>query len=81
MLTNVESTSPPQPEKTEAPRQKRKYEKKPKALPLSSGGGHHAGPLVFNAKDLNQYDFPSSDEEPFSQVHTPTQACRAVSTS
>lgn len=57
-----------QPEKAELPRQKRKYEKKPKLLPLSSGVPHHAGPIVFNAKDLNQYDFPSSDEEPFSQV-------------
>lgn len=28
----------------------------------------HSGPSVFNPKDLNQYDFPSSDEEPFSQV-------------
>lgn len=51
----------------EAPRQKRKYEKK-KVLPLSSGIPHYSGPAVFNAKDLNQYDFPSSDDEPFSQV-------------
>ena len=58
----------------EAPRQKRKYEKKQKALPLSSGAPHHPGPVVFNAKDLNQYDFPSSDDEPFSQVHAPKQA-------
>lgn len=28
----------------------------------------HSGSSVFNPKDLNQYDFPSSDEEPFSQV-------------
>ncbi|KAK9538463.1 hypothetical protein VZT92_003632 [Zoarces viviparus] len=58
------------PEKTEVPRQKRKYEKKQKALPLSSGAAHHPGPVVFNAKDLNQYDFPSSDDEPFSQLHS-----------
>lgn len=50
----------------EVPRQKRKYEKKQKVLPLSSGAPHH--PVVFNAKDLNQYDFPSSDDEPFPQV-------------
>lgn len=60
------STVSLQPEKMEVPRQKRKYEKKQKALPLSSGAPHH--PVVFNAKDLNQYDFPSSDDEPFSQV-------------
>ncbi|XP_070830237.1 enhancer of polycomb homolog 1-like isoform X3 [Chaetodon trifascialis] len=58
------------PEKTEVPRQKRKYEKKQKVLPLSSGAPHHPGPAVFNAKDLNQYDFPSSDDEPFSQLHS-----------
>ncbi|XP_070700931.1 enhancer of polycomb homolog 1-like [Pempheris klunzingeri] len=58
------------PEKTEVPRQKRKYEKKQKVLPLSSGTPHHQGPVVFNAKDLNQYDFPSSDDEPFSQLHS-----------
>uniref|UniRef100_A0A8D3A2V4 Enhancer of polycomb homolog n=1 Tax=Scophthalmus maximus TaxID=52904 RepID=A0A8D3A2V4_SCOMX len=58
------------PEKMEVPRQKRKYEKKQKALPLSSGAPHHPGPVVFNAKDLNQYDFPSSDDEPFSQLHS-----------
>lgn len=52
----------------EVPRQKRKYEKKQKVLPLPSGVPHHPGPVVFNAKDLNQYDFPSSDDEPFSQV-------------
>ncbi|XP_019748460.1 enhancer of polycomb homolog 1-like isoform X1 [Hippocampus comes] len=55
-------------EKTEVPRQKRKYEKKQKALPLSISAAHHQGPAVFNAKDLNQYDFPSSDEEP--QLHS-----------
>ncbi|XP_044076941.1 LOW QUALITY PROTEIN: enhancer of polycomb homolog 1-like [Siniperca chuatsi] len=58
------------PEKTEVPRQKRKYEKKQKVLPLSSGTPHHPCPVVFNAKDLNQYDFPSSDDEPFSQLHS-----------
>uniref|UniRef100_A0A3Q1I618 Enhancer of polycomb homolog n=1 Tax=Anabas testudineus TaxID=64144 RepID=A0A3Q1I618_ANATE len=58
------------PEKLEVPRQKRKYEKKQKVLPLSSGTPHHPGPVVFNAKDLNQYDFPSSDDEPFSQLHS-----------
>uniref|UniRef100_A0A671X5Z4 Enhancer of polycomb homolog n=1 Tax=Sparus aurata TaxID=8175 RepID=A0A671X5Z4_SPAAU len=58
------------PEKTDVPRQKRKYEKKQKVLPISSGPPHHPGPLVFNAKDLNQYDFPSSDDEPFSQLHS-----------
>ncbi|XP_037643105.1 enhancer of polycomb homolog 1-like isoform X2 [Sebastes umbrosus] len=58
------------PEKTEVARPKRKYEKKQKALPLSSGAPHHQGPVVFNAKDLNQYDFPSSDDEPFSQLHS-----------
>ncbi|XP_044224833.1 enhancer of polycomb homolog 1-like isoform X2 [Thunnus albacares] len=58
------------PEKTEVPRQKRKYEKKQKVLPLSSGTPHHPGPVVFNAKDLNQYDFPSSDDEPLPQLHS-----------
>ncbi|TMS08978.1 Enhancer of polycomb-like protein 1, partial [Larimichthys crocea] len=56
------------PEKTEAARPKRKYEKKPKIPPLSAP--QHSGPSVFNPKDLNQYDFPSSDEEPFSQIHS-----------
>ncbi|CAJ1081664.1 enhancer of polycomb homolog 1-like isoform X1 [Xyrichtys novacula] len=56
------------PEKTEAVRTKRKYEKKPKIPPLSAT--QHSGPSVFNPKDLNQYDFPSSDEEPFSQIHS-----------
>uniref|UniRef100_A0A673CZA5 Enhancer of polycomb homolog n=1 Tax=Sphaeramia orbicularis TaxID=375764 RepID=A0A673CZA5_9TELE len=54
--------------KTEAVRTKRKYEKKPKIQPLSAP--QHSGPSVFNPKDLNQYDFPSSDEEPFSQIHS-----------
>uniref|UniRef100_A0A8C3A6H0 Enhancer of polycomb homolog n=3 Tax=Cyclopterus lumpus TaxID=8103 RepID=A0A8C3A6H0_CYCLU len=58
------------PEKAEVPRQKRPYQKKQKVLPLSSGAPHHPGPVVFNAKDLNQYDFPSSDDEPFSQLHS-----------
>ncbi|XP_075936338.1 enhancer of polycomb homolog 1 isoform X1 [Anarhichas minor] len=56
------------PEKTEAVRTKRKYEKKPKVPPLSAP--QHSGPSVFNPKDLNQYDFPSSDEEPFAQIHS-----------
>jgi enhancer of polycomb-like protein len=47
---------------------KRKYEKKPK-IPLLSAP-QHSGPSVFNPKDLNQYDFPSSDDEPFSQVNS-----------
>uniref|UniRef100_A0A8C2A4Y2 Enhancer of polycomb homolog n=1 Tax=Cyprinus carpio TaxID=7962 RepID=A0A8C2A4Y2_CYPCA len=56
------------PDKTEVVRTKRKYEKKPKILPLSAS--LHSGPSLFNPKDLNQYDFPSSDDEPFSQVDT-----------
>ncbi|KAK5600737.1 Glycosyltransferase 64 protein C4 [Crenichthys baileyi] len=56
------------PEKAEAVRTKRKYEKKPKMAPMSAP--QHSGPSVFNPKDLNQYDFPSSDEEPFSQIHS-----------
>ncbi|KAK7135042.1 hypothetical protein R3I93_018221 [Phoxinus phoxinus] len=56
------------PEKTEVVRTKRKYEKKPKILPLSAP--LHTGPSLFNPKDLNQYDFPSSDDEPFSQMHS-----------
>uniref|UniRef100_A0A672MUT4 Enhancer of polycomb homolog 1-like n=1 Tax=Sinocyclocheilus grahami TaxID=75366 RepID=A0A672MUT4_SINGR len=56
------------PEKTEVVRTKRKYEKRPKILPLSAP--LHTGPSVFNPKDLNQYDFPSSDDEPFSQIHS-----------
>ncbi|XP_029002753.1 enhancer of polycomb homolog 1 isoform X2 [Betta splendens] len=56
------------PEKTEAVRTKRKYEKKPKIPPLSVP--QNSGPSVFNPKDLNQYDFPSSDDEPFSQIHS-----------
>ncbi|MEE6467106.1 hypothetical protein FKM82_007140 [Ascaphus truei] len=52
-------------------RPKRKYEKKPKVLPLSPAAAQQTSPAalpVFNAKDLNQYDFPSSDDEPLSQV-------------
>lgn len=53
-------------------RPKRKYEKKPKVLPSSAAAPPQqtspAALPVFNAKDLNQYDFPSSDEEPLSQV-------------
>ncbi|XP_030631207.1 enhancer of polycomb homolog 1 isoform X2 [Chanos chanos] len=56
------------PEKTEVVRTKRKYEKKPKVPPLSAP--LQSGPSVFNPKDLNQYDFPSSDDEPFSQMHS-----------
>uniref|UniRef100_A0AAV2L9T6 Enhancer of polycomb C-terminal domain-containing protein n=1 Tax=Knipowitschia caucasica TaxID=637954 RepID=A0AAV2L9T6_KNICA len=52
------------PEKPEPVRTKRKYEKKPK-VPLSAA--HHSGPVFFSPKDLNQYDFPSSDED-FSQI-------------
>uniref|UniRef100_A0A3P8SBY3 Enhancer of polycomb homolog n=1 Tax=Amphiprion percula TaxID=161767 RepID=A0A3P8SBY3_AMPPE len=51
-----------------AVRTKRKYEKKPKIPPLSAP--QHSGPSVFNPKDLNQYDFPSSDDERFSQIHS-----------
>ncbi|XP_057189392.1 enhancer of polycomb homolog 1b isoform X2 [Triplophysa rosa] len=53
-------------DKPEVVRQKRKYEKKAKPLPLA--GSAHLGPAIFNTKDLNQYDFPSSDDEPFSQI-------------
>ncbi|XP_068091870.1 enhancer of polycomb homolog 1 isoform X1 [Hyperolius riggenbachi] len=57
-------------EKSDVVRPKRKYEKKPKVLP-SSPAAQQTSPAalpVFNAKDLNQYDFPSSDDEPLSQV-------------
>ncbi|KAJ8268698.1 hypothetical protein COCON_G00138700 [Conger conger] len=57
----------PKPEKTEVVRTKRKYEKKPKVLPLSASTPN-SGPSIFNAKDLNQYDFPSSDDEPQSRL-------------
>ncbi|XP_066520703.1 enhancer of polycomb homolog 1 isoform X2 [Hoplias malabaricus] len=56
------------PEKTEVVRTKRKYEKKLKIQPFSTP--QHSGPSLFNPKDLNQYDFPSSDEDPFSQMHS-----------
>uniref|UniRef100_A0A8D0CEI3 Enhancer of polycomb homolog n=1 Tax=Salvator merianae TaxID=96440 RepID=A0A8D0CEI3_SALMN len=59
-------------EKADAIRPKRKYEKKPKIVPSSAAAAiQQTTPValpVFNAKDLNQYDFPSSDEEPLSQV-------------
>ncbi|XP_067147972.1 enhancer of polycomb homolog 1 isoform X1 [Apteryx mantelli] len=59
-------------DKPDVIRPKRKYEKKPKVLPSSAAATpQQASPAalpVFNAKDLNQYDFPSSDEEPLSQV-------------
>ncbi|XP_009579138.1 PREDICTED: enhancer of polycomb homolog 1 isoform X2 [Fulmarus glacialis] len=59
-------------DKPDVIRPKRKYEKKPKVLPLSAAATPQqtspAALPVFNAKDLNQYDFPSSDEEPLSQV-------------
>ncbi|XP_055738510.1 enhancer of polycomb homolog 1-like isoform X1 [Salvelinus fontinalis] len=58
------------PEKTEVVRQKRKYERKPKVLPLSAAAPHYSGPSVFNAKDVHQYDFPSSDDELHSQMHS-----------
>nr|XP_048317189.1 enhancer of polycomb homolog 1 isoform X2 [Myodes glareolus] len=58
-------------DKADLNRPKRKYEKKPKVLPPSATAPQQASPAalpVFSAKDLNQYDFPSSDEEPLSQV-------------
>nr|XP_056713213.1 enhancer of polycomb homolog 1 isoform X2 [Euleptes europaea] len=59
-------------EKVDAIRPKRKYEKKPKVVPSSAAAAIQqttpAALPVFNAKDMNQYDFPSSDEEPLSQV-------------
>ncbi|XP_059119727.1 enhancer of polycomb homolog 1 isoform X2 [Peromyscus eremicus] len=58
-------------EKADLTRPKRKYEKKPKVLPPSAAAPQQPSPAalpVFSAKDLNQYDFPSSDEEPLSQV-------------
>ncbi|KAG5268261.1 hypothetical protein AALO_G00210540 [Alosa alosa] len=56
------------PEKTEVVRTKRKYEKKQKPPALSAS--QHSGPAIFNPKDLNQYDFPSSDDEPYTQIHS-----------
>ncbi|XP_005518753.1 PREDICTED: enhancer of polycomb homolog 1 isoform X4 [Pseudopodoces humilis] len=59
-------------DKPDVIRPKRKYEKKPKVLPSSAAATPQqtspAALPVFNAKDLNQYDFPSSDDEPLSQV-------------
>ncbi|XP_035758332.1 enhancer of polycomb homolog 1 isoform X4 [Egretta garzetta] len=58
-------------DKPDVIRPKRKYEKKPKVLPSAAAAPQQTSPAalpVFNAKDLNQYDFPSSDEEPLSQV-------------
>ncbi|KAK1790982.1 hypothetical protein P4O66_014821 [Electrophorus voltai] len=56
-------------DKPEVVRQKRKYEKRAKPLPVTSPhSGSGAGPAAFNTKDLNQYDFPSSDDEPYSQL-------------
>uniref|UniRef100_A0A4W3HX99 Enhancer of polycomb homolog n=1 Tax=Callorhinchus milii TaxID=7868 RepID=A0A4W3HX99_CALMI len=55
-------------------RPKRKYEKKKhKVLQPTAAAPQQTSPAalpVFNVKDMNQYDFPSSDEEPFSQVHS-----------
>ncbi|XP_017350703.1 enhancer of polycomb homolog 1b isoform X1 [Ictalurus punctatus] len=51
-------------DKPEVVRQKRKYLKKPKPLLLSG----HSIPAAVNSKAINQYDFPSSDEEPYSQL-------------
>ncbi|XP_066056095.1 enhancer of polycomb homolog 1 isoform X1 [Chamaea fasciata] len=59
-------------DKPDVIRPKRKYEKKPKVLPSPAAAtSQQTSPAalpVFNAKDLNQYDFPSSDDEPLSQV-------------
>ncbi|XP_067863611.1 enhancer of polycomb homolog 1-like isoform X2 [Heptranchias perlo] len=61
-------------ENVEVIRPKRKYEKKKhKVLQPTAAAPQQTSPAalpVFNAKDMNQYDFPSSDEEPFSQVHS-----------
>ncbi|XP_042202498.1 enhancer of polycomb homolog 1 isoform X2 [Callorhinchus milii] len=61
-------------ENVEIIRPKRKYEKKKhKVLQPTAAAPQQTSPAalpVFNAKDMNQYDFPSSDEEPFSQVHS-----------
>ncbi|KAG8147129.1 putative Enhancer of polycomb-like protein, partial [Naja naja] len=59
-------------EKADAIRPKRKYEKKPKILSssvaLATQQSIPAALPIFNVKDMNQYDFPSSDEEPLSHV-------------
>lgn len=52
-------------DKQEVVRQKKKYEKTPKTMLLSG----HPIPATVSNKALNQYDFPSSEEEPSSQVH------------
>ncbi|XP_043546540.1 enhancer of polycomb homolog 1-like isoform X1 [Chiloscyllium plagiosum] len=61
-------------ENVEIIRPKRKYEKKKhKVLQPTAAAPQQTSPAAlpaFNAKDINQYDFPSSDEEPFSQVHS-----------
>uniref|UniRef100_A0A4W3HX84 Enhancer of polycomb homolog n=1 Tax=Callorhinchus milii TaxID=7868 RepID=A0A4W3HX84_CALMI len=61
-------------ENVEIIRPKRKYEKKKhKVLQPTAAAPQQTSPAalpVFNVKDMNQYDFPSSDEEPFSQVHS-----------
>lgn len=68
-----------QQDKPDVIRPKRKYEKKPKVLPSSAAATPQqtspAALPVFNAKDLNQYDFPSSDDEPLSQVGTSSVLC------
>lgn len=70
-----------QQDKPDVIRPKRKYEKKPKVLPSSAAATPQqtspAALPVFNAKDLNQYDFPSSDDEPLSQVG-PLVFCAAL---
>ncbi|XP_053116604.1 enhancer of polycomb homolog 1 isoform X1 [Hemicordylus capensis] len=68
---NKVTTSSKNQEKADAIRPKRKYEKKPKVVPSATAATQQTTPAaqpVFNAKDMNQYDFPSSDEEPLSQV-------------
>ncbi|XP_070800726.1 enhancer of polycomb homolog 1 isoform X4 [Pituophis catenifer annectens] len=59
-------------EKADAIRPKRKYEKKPKIVSSSAAiATQQSIPTalpIFNVKDMNQYDFPSSDEEPLSHV-------------
>lgn len=60
-----------QQDKADLIRPKRKYEKKPKVSPSPAAAAQQTGPAalpVFTAKDVNQYDFPSSDEEPPSQA-------------
>lgn len=66
-----------QQDKADLNRPKRKYEKKPKVLPPSATAPQPspAALPVFSAKDLNQYDFPSSDEEPLSQVNRRAAPC------